>query len=111
MSPLKAPVLTRPRILLAFAVALATDAIQVALGPLGFGPVDEILDVAAMIVICLLIGFHPLLLPTFIIEVVPVADMLPTWTGCVGAVIFLRRRAAGPPPPPTRPGIKPPPQS
>jgi hypothetical protein len=38
------------------------------------------------------IGFHPLLLPTFVLELIPVADLLPTWTGCVAVVIALRRR-------------------
>ena len=43
-----------------------------------------------------LIGFHPLLLPTFVIEFVPVADLLPTWTGCAALVVALRRRRAPP---------------
>ena len=39
-----------------------------------------------------LIGFHPLLLPTLVLELVPVADLLPTWTGCVALVLALRKR-------------------
>lgn len=35
--------------------------------------------------------FHPLLLPTFVIEFLPVAGMLPTWTACVAAIVALRR--------------------
>ena len=42
---------------------------------------------------CAALGFHMLLLPTFVIELVPVADMLPTWTGCTAAVVMLRKRA------------------
>ena len=38
------------------------------------------------------IGFHPLLLPTFILEFLPVADLVPTWTGCVALVLAFRRR-------------------
>jgi hypothetical protein len=38
------------------------------------------------------LGFHPLLLPTFAIEFLPVSDVLPLWTGCVAVVIALRRR-------------------
>jgi hypothetical protein len=45
------------------------------------------------------IGFHMLLLPTFVIELVPVADMLPTWTGCTAAVVMLRKRAQAQEPP------------
>ena len=39
-----------------------------------------------------LLGFHPLLLPTFIVEFLPVTDLLPTWTGCVAVVVALRKR-------------------
>ena len=46
-----------------------------------------------MILTCLLLGFHPLLLPTFVIEFIPMLGALPTWSGCVGAVILLRKRS------------------
>ncbi len=85
--------LTPWRIAIAFLVALATDAIQISLGPFGFLLVDEFLDVVAMVLTSFAIGFHPLLLPTFIIELIPVADLMPTWTGCTAAVVLLRRRA------------------
>lgn len=84
--------ISRKRVTAALAVAVAADLFQVGLGPLGWTFVDEIVDVAAMILISWAIGFHPLLLPTFLIELIPVADMLPTWTGCTLAVIYLRRR-------------------
>ena len=98
------PVLTRKRIALAFAVAIAVDAVQLGLGPLGLGFFDEILDGFAMILICLLIGFHPLLLPTFALEILPVVDMLPAWTGCVALVVALKQNVTRPEPnasPPT----------
>lgn len=38
------------------------------------------------------IGFHMLLLPTFVIEFIPGPDMLPTWTACTAAVVMLRRK-------------------
>ena len=84
--------LTRQRLWSAYAVAVTTDALQLFLGPLGWIVVDEVLDVVAMVVIGRLIGFHPIFLPTFILEFVPVAEMLPTWTGCVALVTTLRRR-------------------
>ena len=86
------PVLTRRRIALAIALAALADALQIGLGPLGWVFLDEIIDVLAMLATTFLIGFHPLLLPTFIVEFIPVVDMLPTWTGCVVAVAMLRRR-------------------
>ena len=80
---------------------MATDLLQLLLGPFGWAFADELLDVAAMILIWRLIGFHVLLLPTVALEFLPIADMLPTWTGCVAIVVALRRRqqAVGPPPP------------
>jgi len=86
------PFLTRNRIRLAYAVAISVDTLQFLLGPLGWAGADEVLDVAAMILLWRTIGFHPLLLPTFVIEFLPVADLLPTWTGCVALVLTLRRR-------------------
>jgi hypothetical protein len=90
---LKVPRLTNGRIVFAFAVALAIDGVQLLTGPAGWLFIDEALDVVAMVLTSLALGFHPLLLPTFIIKLVPVADWLPTWTGCTAAVVVLRKRA------------------
>src|SRR5215831_11229980 len=70
------PPLTIGRIAAAVAIAMAVDGVQLVLGPIGW-----------------VLGFHPLLLPTFLIELFPVADVLPTLTGCVGLVVTLRWRA------------------
>src|SRR5262245_15173068 len=88
--------LTRSRIRAAYAVAIATDVLQFALGPLGWAFTDEILDVVALIATTWLLGFHPLLLPTFVLELVPIVDILPTWTGCVALVVAMRGKR--PPP-------------
>jgi hypothetical protein len=98
---LQTPLLTRARVRTAYAVAVATDVLQFLLGPVGWSGADELLDVAAMIVTSKTIGFHPLLLPTFVLELLPVADLLPTWTGCVALVVALRKKheRAAPPPP------------
>jgi hypothetical protein len=98
------PVLTRHRVWLAYAIAVTADVLQFALGPLGWAFADEILDVAAMILTWRIIGFHPLLLPTFVLEFLPVADLLPAWTGCVAIVVAIRRKQQGFPPPPPAPG-------
>lgn len=89
-------VLTRSRIKAAYAVAIATDVLQVGLGPFGWAFADEILDVIALIVTTRLLGFHPLLLPTFILELVPIIDVVPTWTGCVALVVAMRKQASPP---------------
>ena len=91
------------RVRLAYVAAVSTDALQLLLGPLGWPFADEVLDVLAMIVTSRLLGFHPLLLPTFVLEFLPITDLLPTWTGCVALVVALRKRQqALEPEPPVR---------
>ena len=108
-NPFRAKPLTRARIGCAIAVAVVADGIQFAAGPFGWAGFDQMVDVIVMLTTSLLLGFHPLLLPTFVVELVPLVDMLPTWTGCVGAVIFLRKRSpvAAPPVVTTPPNAQP----
>jgi len=98
LGPVK--VASRTRVRLAYAAAISVDVCQWLLGPFGWAFADEILDVAAALLISWAIGFHPLLLPTFALEFLPIADMLPTWTACVALVVMLRRRQEPPPPGP-----------
>lgn len=84
--------MTTRQIRLAYAIAIATDLLQLALGPFGIAFADEALDVVAAVATSRLLGFHPLLLPTFVVELIPVLDMLPTWTACVALVVALRKR-------------------
>src|SRR5215470_9199325 len=84
--------LTPSTVRMAYAVAVAVDVAQFLLGPFGWVGVDEMLDAAAMYAISRLLGFNPLLLPTFVLKFVPFTDMLPTWTGCVALVIRFRRQ-------------------
>jgi hypothetical protein len=100
------PRLTRQRMVLALVIAAAADVIQIALLPFTWTFVQAAVDVVAMVLVLPVLGFHLLLLPTFVIEFLPGVDMLPTWTGCVVAVIALKKRAQGsdptaPPPPVT----------
>ena len=88
----RTPVLTQRRIWLAFTVAIVADGLQLLLGPLGWIFLDEVIDVLAMLLMTLLLGFHPLFLPTLIVEFIPVVDMLPTWIGCTAVVVALRRK-------------------
>lgn len=84
--------LTRTRIVLAILVAVAADGLQLPAVPFTWAFLPEIIDVIAMVLTMWLLGFHFLLLPTFIVEFIPLVDVLPTWTGCVVAVMALRRR-------------------
>ena len=102
------PQLTRPRIFLALAIAMAADGLQLMGGWLAWLFVVQAIDCVAMVLISWAIGFHMLLLPTFVVELVPVLDDLPTWTACTAAVIALRKREQRihpPPPPPPKPAI------
>jgi hypothetical protein len=94
------PVLTRRRIWLACAVAIVADGLQLLLGPFGWVGADEAIDVITMCVLTATLGFHTLLLPTFVAEFIPVVDMFPTWTACTFVVIGLRRKQGAPPPAP-----------
>ena len=99
---LRAPFLTPTRVRAAYAIGVTTDVLQFVLGPFGWAGADEILDVVAAALTWRTLGFHPLLLPTFIVEFLPVTDLLPTWTACIATVIALRRRqqrVSGPPGP------------
>jgi hypothetical protein len=104
----RAPTLTRPRMILALAIAVAADGLQFLLGPLGWLFVDPAIDCVTMVLLSWVIGFHILLLPTFAAKLVPVIDELPTWTACTAAVIALRKHdQQNHPPPPSPPPDKP----
>jgi len=90
--PFRVPRLTRTRIILALAVAVVADGLQFLTGPFGWIFGDQVIDVIAMVLMIWLIGFHWLLLPTFMVEFIPLLDELPTWTACVIAVMALRKR-------------------
>lgn len=103
------PQLTKTRLRAALVIALLADALQLVMVT---PPFPEMIDLGAMVLTIWLLGFHWLLLPTFAVEFVPFVDMLPTWTGCVTAVIALRKREAAAPPPTVNapPPLSPPPQ-
>lgn len=99
----RAPPLTRPRMVIAMAIAIAADGLQLLMAPFGWFGVDQAIDFVAMLLVSRAIGFHILLLPTFVVELVPILEDLPTWTACTAAVIALRKREQihSPPPPAT----------
>ncbi len=72
------------RIRAARAVAICTDLVQVGF-PYIFGegflsPFDSALDVAACLTLTALVGWHNAFIPTFLIELLPIGDLAPTWT-------------------------------
>jgi len=68
-------------------VAIAADLLQVALFPAEaqgiFSPINDAIDVAVGVILVLLLGWHLAFLPTFLAELVPVVDLVPTWTAAV----------------------------
>ncbi len=86
----RVPPLARTRMAVALIAAVIADGSQIFLQAVPFAP--QGIDVVAAVIVNMAIGFHILLLPTFVIELIPVVDDLPTWTGCVLAVIALRKR-------------------
>ena len=107
----RVPRLTPLRMALAMAVAVVADGLQLVfgflLGPLDWAFVDPAIDCVAAVLVNWIIGFHILLLPTFIVKLVPVLEDLPTWTACTAAVIALRKREQSNHPPPAPPPDKP----
>ena len=93
---------------LALAVAAVADGLQFLLLPFEWTFLESVVDVVAMVLTMRILGFHLLLLPTFVIEFIPFIDVIPTWTACVAAVIALRKREQNrpPPPPPAKPVIE-----
>ncbi len=90
---LQKPLLNRRRMAAALITAMVADALQLMTGPLKFALADQAIDVAAMVIVSLSVGFHPFFLPTFIAEFIPILGMLPTWTGCVTIVLIRRWKA------------------
>ena len=89
------------RIKTARAIAIFADLLQIALFPLfapGFiSPIDDVLDVVVCALLTKLVGWHYSFLPSFIVKVVPVADLVPSWTL---AVFLATRQKQVPAPPP-----------
>ena len=75
------------RIRAARIVAVAADLLQIVLFPAfaaGWAsPVNDALDVVVAVVMVRLLGWHFAFLPTFVAELVPGVDLIPTWTMAV----------------------------
>ncbi len=89
--------LSRKRVWAARILALAADGTQLVLSPLvlagAVSPVDDAIDIVVAVALTGLVGFHWAFLPTFIAELVPFVDLVPTWTL---AVFLATRGRAGP---------------
>jgi hypothetical protein len=79
--------LSPARIRAARGLAFAADLLQIVVFPAfmeGFlSPANTVLDVVVGIAMTLLVGWHWSFVPSFISELVPVWDLVPTWTASV----------------------------
>ncbi|MEY2427450.1 MAG: hypothetical protein QOJ40_335 [Verrucomicrobiota bacterium] len=106
------PRLTRRNVILAFAIAGIADLVQIpitAAATTGLFSIpgelaDLLVDCIVMVATTRLLGFHWVLLPSFLLEAIPGPDLLPTWTSSVAYVVW-RRRKERPEPPPIRPAV------
>jgi len=89
---------TRSAIRIGSAIAIIADAMQLVLFPLfveGFSSVlNDVLDVVVCAVLIRLIGWNPVFLPTFVVEMLPFGDLAPTWTIAVFVATRSRPSAA-----------------
>ena len=96
---MRAPILTKKRVWAARIIAIGADAMQFGIFPLfaeGFAsPLNMITDVVVAIVMTLLVGFHISFVPSFLIEMLPMIDLAPTWT--IAVLIATRGGSTKPP--------------
>ena len=89
---------TTQRIWIARGIAMAADALQIVILPAfaggGFSPFDGLLDTIVAVVLIVLVGWHWAFLPTFIAELVPGLDLVPTWTAATWLATHGKLRAA-----------------
>ncbi len=88
--------LTREQIRTARMVAVVADLLQIVLVPTFFpaaiSPAVNVIDLVVAVVLLRTVGWHWAFLPTFIAELIPFVDLIPTWT----AAVFLATRNQAP---------------
>lgn len=76
-------------------VAIVADLLQIVCFPIFMAgwvsPLDDVVDVAVALVLVRLVGWHVAFVPSFIAEIVPGLDLIPTWT----AAVWLATRGKG----------------
>jgi hypothetical protein len=82
----------------ALILALAADAVQLAVLPLfiegAASPADDLLDLGVGAVLVYLLGWHWEFLPSFAAKLVPGVDLVPLWTMAVANVYRRSKRMA-----------------
>jgi hypothetical protein len=87
-----------PQFKTAMLLAIAADAVQLAVTPLfvegALSPADDILDLGMAALLTNLLGWHWEFLPTFFAKLVPGVDLVPFWTIAVVNVWRKAKREA-----------------
>ena len=87
---LGAPAVSKKRKAVALAVAVTADLVQLVLWPAFVGgaasPVDDALDAVVGLVLLLTLGFSGRLALALAMELVPGADLFPTWSAVVASI-------------------------
>jgi hypothetical protein len=87
-----------PQFKTAMLLAIAADAVQLAVFPLfvegALSPADDILDLGMAALLTNLLGWHWEFLPTFFAKLVPGVDLVPFWTIAVVNVWRKAKREA-----------------
>lgn len=72
---------------LAWMIAMGADALQILAFPLfaegAMSPADSVLDLIVAFILIRLLGWHWAFLPSLAAELIPGADLFPTWTAAV----------------------------
>ena len=92
------------RVLIARVLAVAVDLVQYALLPAALTPLNNVVDVLTGVAMLVLVGWHWAFLPSFLSELIPIWDLVPTWTAAVWYVT-----SGAPPPgeaPPGAPAVR-----
>lgn len=92
--------LKSPEHRLAWAVAIGADALQIVAFPLfaegALSPADSVLDLFVAFALIRLLGWHWAFLPSLVAELIPGADLFPTWTAAVWFVTRQPTRTGDP---------------
>lgn len=97
--------LTPKRVRAARVLGVVADAVQLGLLPMFVGgwvsPLNDALDVVVAVAMVALVGWHWAFLPAFFSELIPIWDLVPSWTAAV--LIATRNAPGGAPAPPPEP--------
>lgn len=87
-----------PKFKTAMMLAIAADALQLAVFPMfvegAFSPADDLLDLGMAAALTHLLGWHWEFLPSFFAKLVPGVDLVPFWTLAVVNVYRKAKREA-----------------